>query len=116
MKIPVMSPSQQHELKGHERLSCDSCNPSWAPKCDGCHIEYDPQEAQCDHLRQKRTPGRWIEKCLVVESGIPALSVTSKNRITLYVPGMNLILKTSPVAVSVLKTEFCTFVNTYISA
>ena len=42
MKIPVMSSGQQHDLKGHERLSCASCNESWAPQCYGCHTEYDP--------------------------------------------------------------------------
>jgi hypothetical protein len=53
-----MSPGQQHEMKSHERLSCDSCHTSWAPQCYGCHIEYYPQEKQWDHLKQKRTPGR----------------------------------------------------------
>ena len=106
MKIPVMSPCQQHELKGHERLSCVSCNASRAPQCYGCHIEYDPQETQWDNLKQKRIPGRWIEKSWAVESGISALGVTSKNRITPFVPGMNLILKTSPESASVRKQNF----------
>jgi hypothetical protein len=78
MKILVMSPDQQHELKGHESLSYDSCHASWASQCYGCHIEYDPQETQWDHLKQKRTPGRWIEKRRAVEFGISALGVTSK--------------------------------------
>ena len=103
MEIPLMNSGQQHELKGHERLNCDSCHASWAPQCYGCHIEYDPQQTQWDHLKQKRTPGRWIEKRWAVESGIPALGVTGKNRITPFVPGMNLILQTSPESASVRK-------------
>jgi hypothetical protein len=106
MKIPLMSPCQQHELKGHERLSCVSCNASRAPQCYGCHIEYDPQETQWDNLKQKRIPRRWIEKSCAVGSGISALGVTSENRITPFVPGMNLILKTSPESASVRKQNF----------
>ena len=59
-----------------------------------------------DHLKQKRTPGRWIEKRFAVESSIPTLVVTSKNLITPFVPGMNLILQTSPESASVRKQNF----------
>ena len=57
-------------------------------------------------LETKSTRRRWIEKCCSVESGIPALGVTSKNSIILFLPGMNLILKTSPVSASVRKQNF----------
>ena len=86
---------QQNELKVDEKLSYESCYKWWAPQCYGCHIEYDSQETQWDHLKQKRTPGRSIEKRWEAESGILALGVIIKNRITPFVPGINLILKTS---------------------
>ncbi|MBC8257892.1 MAG: hypothetical protein H8E38_02655 [SAR324 cluster bacterium] len=96
IKIPVMKSGQQHELKGHERLSCDSCHASWAPQCYGCHIEYDSTQKQWDHLKKKRTPGRWIETRWAVHSGVPALGVTADNQVTTFVPGMNLILQKTP--------------------
>ena len=55
-----MSPGQQHALKAHGRLSYDSFHASWVPLFYGFHIEYDLQETQWNHLKQKRTPGRWI--------------------------------------------------------
>ena len=57
-------------------------------------------------LETKSTRRRWIEKCCSVESGIPALGVTSKNSIILFLPGMNLILKTSLESASGWKQYF----------
>ena len=73
MNVPEISVGQKHDLKGHERLSCESS-----------FIEYDRQETHWYHLKQKPNPERWIEKCLTVESGIQALCVTREYHIILY--------------------------------
>ena len=67
MKFPVMSLVQKQDRKGLERLSCNSYQVSWAPQCYSCRIEYDLQETQWNHSKQKGTPGVWIEKRWAVE-------------------------------------------------
>ena len=52
-----------------------------------------PTKKQWDHLLDRKTPGPWIESRWAVESGLPALGVDEKGRITTFVPGMNLILE-----------------------
>ena len=73
--------------------TCDSCHAAWAPQCYGCHIGFDANQKQWDHLLDRKTPGRWIESRWAVESGLPALGVDEQGRITTFVPGMNLILE-----------------------
>ena len=43
----------------HERLECATCHSQWAPRCFGCHMEYDAGGRQWDHLERAETPGRW---------------------------------------------------------
>ena len=93
LEIPLFKPGSHHNLKGHERLTCDSCHAAWAPQCYGCHIGFDANQKQWDHLLDRKTPGRWIESRWAVESGLPALGVDEQGRITTFVPGMNLILE-----------------------
>ena len=114
MRILVISPGQQYDVKGHERLSCDSCHASWAPQCYGCHIEYDTQETQWDHLKQKITFRRWNEKRWAVESGIPALGVTSKKSYhTFYTYNESDFADFSGIS-KCAESEFCSFVTKYI--
>ena len=93
LEIPLFKQGSHHNLKGHERLTCDSCHAAWAPQCYGCHIGFDANQKQWDHLLDRKTPGRWIESRWAVESGLPALGVDEQGRITTFVPGMNLILE-----------------------
>jgi hypothetical protein len=88
--VPLAKAGIHHQLKGHERLSCESCHSSWTPNCYGCHISYDSQEKQYDHLLKKKTAGRWKEHRWAVINRLPTLGVTSENRITTFIPGMNL--------------------------
>ena len=87
--IPILSKGNHQKQKGHERLSCNSCHSGWAPMCYGCHIEYDPQKTQWDHLLKKTTKGKWIEKRWHIVNDLPTLGV-DKNQITTFVPGMNI--------------------------
>jgi hypothetical protein len=93
LAVPVMLNSAHHTLKGHERLTCDSCHAAWAPQCGGCHIAFDPAGRQWDHLRRAETQGRWMETRWGVGHGPPALGVGEDNRIAPFAPGMNLILE-----------------------
>lgn len=98
MKIPFTSDAYYHEISGHERLTCDSCHTAWAPQCYGCHVEFKPEQQQFDHTQRKRTAGRWVETRWAVESDLPAMGVVNNDKITTFVPGMNLMVKKSPEA------------------
>ncbi len=93
LEIPMMRAGEHHAQEGHDRLSCESCHSGWAPQCYGCHISHDPEKTQWDHLLRKKTKGKWLETRWHVKSGLPALGVTASNKITPFVPGMNLILE-----------------------
>lgn len=91
--VPVRKAGPHHDLAGHDRLTCQACHAAWAPQCDGCHISYDGKGKQYDHLLQKVTPGRWIEKSWSVRSDPPALGVRADGKISPFVPGMSLVLE-----------------------
>ena len=50
-----------HNLKGHERLSCQACHSAWIPQCYGCHLTYRKSEWQKDWISGKKTLGHWKE-------------------------------------------------------
>ncbi|MDH5559895.1 MAG: hypothetical protein OEY59_03480 [Deltaproteobacteria bacterium] len=77
---------------GHERLSCEACHSAWAPQCYGCHISFDPEISQWDHLKKRKTNGRWTEKKWHIVNDLPALGVNG-NKITPFIPGMNLTIE-----------------------
>jgi len=72
----------------HERLECSSCHTQWAPQCFGCHMEYDPDGTQWDHIDRRITAGRWQEQRSDVRNELPTLGVNASNRIEAFVPGM----------------------------
>ncbi len=90
LEVPRIKQEYYHTMKGHERLTCDSCHTGWAPQCYGCHVSYDPGQKQYDHLKTKKTAGRWIEKRWEVKAGLPTLGLRGDNKITPFIPGMNL--------------------------
>lgn len=96
LPIPLTTSSSNHELPGHERLSCDSCHTGWAPQCYGCHVRFNPEGNQKDHLLGEKTKGRWIESRWAVQSELPTLGVTGGDKITTFIPGMNLTIKKAP--------------------
>ena len=72
----------------HERLTCAACHSQWAPQCFGCHMDYDENGEQWDHVEQKITAGRWSDRRWDVRNALPALGVNAEGRIEAFVPGM----------------------------
>lgn len=93
MKIPQFTDSSHALQQQHARLSCASCHSQWAPQCNGCHLRYDAELKQWDHVEQKFTPGRWIEKRWGIDNDLPALGVDAHNHIVPFVPGMILTIQ-----------------------
>ncbi len=78
----------QHEDSNHERLECAACHSQWAPQCFGCHMEYDADGEQWDHIDRKVTAGSWHDRRWDVRNALPALGVNAEGRIEAFVPGM----------------------------
>lgn len=72
----------------HERLECATCHSQWVPQCFGCHMEYDADGRQWDHVEQQETAGRWHEQRSDFHNGLGALGVNEDDRIELFIPGM----------------------------
>ncbi len=88
VRIPHAGEDHVPLLESHERLSCDACHAQWVPRCLGCHLEYDPDSEQWDHLEQRVTPGRWKEKRWDTDAGEPVLGMRDQETIDTFVPGM----------------------------
>ena len=76
----------------HARLECATCHSQWVPQCFGCHMEYDADGRQWDHIEQRETAGRWQERRSDFHNAPGALGVTEDNRIELFIPGMIMTL------------------------
>ena len=85
------TPGQPHGPE-HERLECATCHSQWAPQCFGCHMEYDADGSQWDHIEGRETAGRWNERRSDFRNEPGALGVNARNRIELFVPGMIMTL------------------------
>jgi len=72
----------------HVRLECSACHSQWAPQCFGCHMAYDDDGEQWDHVDRKLTPGRWSDRRWDVRNTLPALGFNADGRIEAFVPGM----------------------------
>lgn len=88
LRIPDFNPANHAEDPDHERLECASCHSQWAPQCFGCHMEYDADGTQWDHVERTETAGRWNERRFDVRNDLATLGVNEQNRIELFVPGM----------------------------
>ena len=88
LKIPAADPKNHKQDESHERLACATCHSQWAPQCFGCHMEYDADGEQWDHVERALTPGRWSNERWHVNNALPALGVNTDNEIELFVPGM----------------------------
>ena len=88
LRIPDPAPENHGRDLAHERLTCAACHSQWAPQCYGCHMAYDPDGEQWDHVARAVTPGRWSDKFRHADNGLPALGVNDENRIEPFVPGM----------------------------
>jgi len=88
LKVPELNPAYHSEDADHRRLECVSCHSQWAPQCFGCHMEYQADGVQWDHVERKETAGRWHEKRSQFRNDLGTLGVNSSNRIGVFVPGM----------------------------
>ena len=79
---------EAHDDPEHDRLTCATCHSQWAPQCFGCHMEFDEDGEQWDHIEQMATPGRWHDQRWDVRNTLPALGVNAEGRIDVFVPGM----------------------------
>ncbi len=78
----------RHDDAEHERLTCNTCHSQWAPQCYGCHMEYDENGEQWDHVERQVTPGRWTDKRWSVRNTLPLLGVNARGQVDTFVPGM----------------------------
>lgn len=70
-----------HNLKGHERLSCQACHSAWIPQCYGCHLTYQKSEPQKDWISGKNTLGKWKEARSYLRFAKPSLGLRRDDRI-----------------------------------
>ena len=76
-----------HQIKGHERLECDSCHSAWSPQCYGCHQLLDFSQKGVDHLTGKMTPGLWAEGRTYFRFERNIYGINSNGRVGILVPG-----------------------------
>ena len=88
LRIPAPAPLHHDGDPSHERLACATCHSQWAPQCYGCHMEYDPDGEQWDHIERRATPGRWSDRFWHADNTLPALGVNERDQIETFVPGM----------------------------
>ncbi|MBT8092659.1 MAG: hypothetical protein KJN77_06450 [Gammaproteobacteria bacterium] len=88
LPIPRPDPNRVGHDKQHERLTCAACHSQWAPQCFGCHMEYDADGEQWDHIDRAYTAGRWADRRWNVNNSLPALGINSSGEIEPFVPGM----------------------------
>jgi len=93
MKIPRLTGTHAPFGADHERLSCDACHSQWAPQCYGCHISFDPEEEQWDHVLRKPTRGAWEERRWDLRSGMAPLGIHTDGTVRVFVPGMVMTLE-----------------------
>lgn len=87
-------PGPEHAAftRDHERLECVTCHSQWTPRCFGCHMEYEAQGEQWDHVEGKATAGRWHEQRWDIRNGPGVLGVNRAGRVDLFTPGMIMTL------------------------
>jgi len=86
--VPPADPATPGHDANHGRVTCAACHSQWAPRCFGCHMEYDADGEQWDHVERKTTPGRWSDRRWNIDNGLPALGVNDNYEIEAFVPGM----------------------------
>ena len=88
LRIPDPTPEHHDDDPSHGRLACAACHSQWAPQCFGCHMAFDPQGEQWDHMEKRATPGRWSDRFWHADNVLPALGVNERNEVEAFVPGM----------------------------
>ncbi|MBI4822210.1 MAG: hypothetical protein HY791_38480 [Deltaproteobacteria bacterium] len=73
-------------IRGHDRLSCQSCHSTWISRCSGCHTQRDER-------------GEWVEYEVMPRATPPTLGILERDgRSTIepFAPGMVLTLGMGP--------------------
>ncbi|MEJ2658249.1 MAG: selenite/tellurite reduction operon c-type cytochrome ExtM, partial [Desulfobacterales bacterium] len=58
---PVITGTPEHSITGHERLECYACHSRAVPQCFGCHTRYDRTQLAKDHIKNRKTKGKFSE-------------------------------------------------------
>ncbi len=85
-------PAPYHRAPVHAALDCATCHAQWVHRCDGCHVDREPDAGQYDWLQARPTAGRWRETAGTTAIGPPTLGRDAAGRIVASVPGMQLRL------------------------
>ena len=93
LSIPQITRDHYPLADAHAALTCDACHATRAPQCFGCHVSYEADEMQWDHLAQKETPGAWQEERWDIRNTLPALGRRDDGRVDVFIPGMILTLE-----------------------
>jgi hypothetical protein len=88
LAIPPLTQVSHPDDGHHDRLTCSTCHTQWAPQCHGCHMDYDPDQMQFDHVAREFTPGSWSDQRWNVQNDAPPMGVDAHDRIVTFVPGM----------------------------
>lgn len=83
----ITGKNKAHNIRGHERLECDSCHSSWSPQCYGCHQMLDFRRKGADHVSGKMTDGSWAEGRSYFRFEKNILGINSRGRVGVLVPG-----------------------------
>ncbi|MGI9232451.1 MAG: hypothetical protein ACR2RD_02370 [Woeseiaceae bacterium] len=88
LRIPALENASHGNDDSHDRLTCSACHSQWVPQCFGCHMQYDADGSQWDHVDKALTPGRWNEQRSDVRNAPGTLGVNEDGQIEAFVPGM----------------------------
>jgi len=103
--VPARSETAAHHaMRGHARLTCQSCHSAWTPRCTSCHTTFDPAGRDVDHLANTPRPGTWREVAGGNGFGPPVLLVDGADRIAPFTEGMTLTIDGVPRAAPVRRT------------
>ena len=83
----VITGTPEHDIQGHERLSCYSCHSFAVPQCFGCHTEYDRSQPGQDFIKQRYTRGKFSEKEDYRDLYPFALALDQRGEISPVTPG-----------------------------
>ncbi len=80
----------------HKNVSCSTCHAQWAPRCIGCHNEFDKNDkGGYDLLDKKQVVGQWRENIFEFYADLPAMGVREneeRRAIEPAIPGMILTI------------------------
>ncbi len=82
------------KVKGHSRLSCETCHTSWIPQCIGCHNVFEKETQGFDLLTNKKTTGTWVEFAGKNFARAPLLGISgeAESKVVTVMPGMVLTI------------------------